>query len=67
MVGILDNKKIAELVITQDGENYEKINPQTLATIVEDVTKSNTSEEINATVQEHIDNKDIHLDRELIF
>ena len=63
MVGILDNKKIAELVITQDGENYEKINPQTLATIVEDVTKSNTSEEINATVQEHIDNKDIHLDR----
>lgn len=63
MVSILDNKKIAELVIKQDGENYEKINPETLATIVEDVTKKENSEGgiVNATVQAHIDDKNIHL------
>lgn len=63
MVSILDNKKIAELVIKQDGENYEKINPETLATIVEDVTKKENNENgiVNATVQAHIDDKNIHL------
>lgn len=58
MASILDNKTIAELVV-QTGEGYEKINPETLATIVEDVTGTTT--ETEKTVQEHIDNKDIHL------
>ena len=58
MVSILDNKAIAELVI-KNGDNYEKINPETIATIVEDVT--GTTEETSKTVQEHIDNKSIHL------
>lgn len=60
MVSILDNKKIAELVIKQDANNYEKINPETLATIVEDVTKTESGG-VDATVQQHIDDKSIHL------
>ena len=60
MVGILDNKKIAELVVEHDAHNYEKINPETLATIVEDVTKTE-SQQKDFTVQQHIDDKSIHL------
>lgn len=63
MAGIIDNKKIAELVIQQDAHNYEKINPETLATIVEDVTKVEGGK-IDATVQEHIDDQTIHLTAE---
>lgn len=59
MVGIVDNKKIAELVIKQDDTNYEKINPETLATIVEDVTNSTGG--VDSNVQQHIDNASIHL------
>lgn len=58
MVSILDNKTIAELVV-KNGDDYQKINPETLATIVEDVTGTTT--ETEKTVQEHIDNKSIHL------
>lgn len=65
MAGIIDNKKIAELVIQQDAQNYEKINPETLATIVEDVTKVDAGK-IDATVQEHIDDKSIHLTEESV-
>jgi hypothetical protein len=58
MVGILDNKNTAELVIKND-DTYVKINPETLATIVGDVTSS--SDTVNKTVQEHMDNTKIHL------
>ena len=61
MVSILDNKTIAELVV-KNGDDYQKINPETLATIVEDVTGTTT--ETEKTVQEHIDNKSIHLTAE---
>lgn len=62
MVGILDNKKVAELVVEQDeNKEYLKINPETLATIVEDVTNSQNG--VDKTVQEHIDDKSIHLTR----
>ena len=61
MASILDNKTIAELVI-KNGDEYQKINPETLATIVEDV--SGTTTETEKTVQEHIDNKSIHLTSE---
>ena len=60
MTGIIDNKKIAELVIKQNANEYEKINPETIATIVEDVTKTESGI-VDATVQKHIDDKSIHL------
>lgn len=60
MTGIIDNKKIAELVIKQNANEYEKINPETIATIVEDVTKTESGA-VDATVQKHIDDKSIHL------
>lgn len=61
MVGILDNKNIAELVVEQDEEGkYLKINPETLAKVVEDTTGTESSG-IDKSVQDHIDNKDIHL------
>lgn len=59
MVGILDNKNIAELVIKQDDNNYLKINPETLATVVENVTKS--TDDISFSVQQHMDDESIHL------
>lgn len=61
MASILDNKTIAKLVI-KNSDEYQKINPETLATIVEDV--SGTTTETEKTVQEHIDNKSIHLTSE---
>ena len=57
MVGILDNRKTSELVIQVDDDLYEKINPETLASVV-----SNESE-VDANVQEHIDDKDIHFSK----
>lgn len=60
MTGIIDNKKIAELVIKQNANEYEKINPETIATIVEDITKTESGI-VDATVQKHIDDKSIHL------
>jgi len=67
MVGILDNKKIAELVIeTEDSDNsYEKINPQSLATIIYE--HHNDEEETPSNVQEHIDDGSIHFTREEIY
>lgn len=58
MSSILDSKKLAKLVIKTGESTYEKINPETLASIVEDTT--NTTIETPKNVQDHIDNGDIH-------
>lgn len=61
MVGILDNKNIAELVVERDEEGkYLKINPETLAKVIEDTTGTGLNG-VDKTVQDHIDDKDIHL------
>ena len=59
MVSILDNKKTAELVIEKDSQGYEKINPESLATIIENDGRVET--DTDPTVQAHINNKNIHL------
>lgn len=65
MVGILDNKNIAELVVEQDDNNgYLKINPETLATIVENVSKTEDEsnvDKVSYSVQQHMDDDSIHL------
>lgn len=55
MVGILDNKKTSELLIKLNELTYEKINPETIADVVID--------ESEKTVQEHINDKDIHFSK----
>ena len=57
MVGILDNRKVSELVIQVEDELYEKINPETLAEVVTDES------EVGKNVQQHIDDKDIHFSK----
>jgi len=59
MVSILDNKKVAELVIEAGGQDYEKINPESLATVI---SESHDEEPgvITPTVQAHIDDTSIH-------
>ena len=58
MVSILDNKKTAELVIENNSQGYEKINPESLATIIENDGRVET--DTDSTVQAHINNKNIH-------
>lgn len=59
MVSILDNKKTAELVIENNSQGYEKINPESLATIIENNGRAEA--DTDPTVQAHINNKNIHL------
>jgi hypothetical protein len=59
MVGILENKKIAELAIENSEGGYDKINPESIATIIENDGRE--AGDTNLTVQEHINNKNIHL------
>ena len=65
MVGILDNKKIADLVIEkpESEEGYEKINPKSLATIIYE-DHGETPGTVTADVQQHIDNTSIHFTKQ---
>ena len=62
MVSILDNKKTAELVIEKSLDSYEKINPESLATIIENNGRQENDNDL--TVQEHINNSKIHLTKD---
>lgn len=55
MVGILENKKTSKLLINLGNGEYEKIDPETVAKVVET--------EEGYDVQQHIDNSDIHFSK----
>lgn len=60
MVNILDNRKKSKLVIKNEDNQYEKINPETIAELVID------EDAVNKDVQDHINDKTIHFTEEEI-